>query len=557
MAEDYAGAVAEFEEILTDISANPLSTLTLLPHQAEFLLCPSNTLAAILSNQNGKSHGAATLVVWTARGDWPQWMLTGKDVPVRRTLSWLKDHSVFADRMTVLPDNETVICYEDWSDRFPRLNPPRRATSTRIIVPNYKVSAGLIDKLSPDKPDCLLPRGHFTARKNAGSVYGTWEVDCIHGDKSSIELISDEGGELVGEGWVGDLVVIDEPCSHARYAAHRRGLMAKEGRMIFTLTPLMPAAWIKEAVVDKAAVEQSIHVVQGVSIYANCRENGGFLRRDRIEEFLRDVPPSELPAREHGVFMHVAARIFQEFDSAVHVFQSVEDFGGPSWWQDAIVTVLHDPHPRRAPVLLFFAIGHDQRILIFDEYPRVRPDGQPYIYREVQVDPHGAEKLVKAEEAILTSWSVREYDEYVDPRGGAAKLNEESPCWIDMMADHGHVLTPAPVSHGRERSEVAEGVRLVREWLLWDQSQALGPTNRPRLGVLAHCHNTRWAFENWGYAEAEGTDTKFASEERWAEKGKDQIDCCRYYAFTDPVWQPRRFLSSISEPRDPHNLAGY
>lgn len=550
--ESLLPLVESLEGLRAELTADPTALYTPLPHQAAFHLSPCLIRALIAGNQSAKSHAAGMEIVWYARGNWPDWVKTAKRVPVRRARSNpTGDPSKRADRHRTLPPGDTVIVEEDWSDRFAGRTVPERATNCRIIVPSYKTSAGIVEKVMG-----LLPPGSFRAFKNSQKIWALWEVDSLYGGTSTIELISDQEEGLSGEGWVGDLYVMDEPSSHARYRAHERGLMRRDGRVIMALTPLEGSAWIKERIYDRGiAGDPDIHVTT-VDCWANCDENGGFVSRRRLLHFLDGTGMSEEErlTRETGAFLHLSGRALTEFDEEHHVFDEPTDWAPPPWWTTAHWIMLHDPHPRRAPVTILAAIGHDDRICIVDEYPRVWPDGTPYLHREVVSDPHTFERHVEAINAMLDHWRVPrlelavgpwpmyDVEEWCDPRGGAQSQPitgsvNDGRSWMSRMADYGHPCAQAPIGKRSPEGEIHDGLNAIRTWLAWDRRKPIGPGNQPRLGVLRRCHNTVWAFLNWSWAEKRPTkDGRVASEKRVQEIGKDHIDLVRYLTFVDPRW---------------------
>lgn len=544
------------EMIIGDLERDPTRAYTPLPHQAEFHLSPALARALIMGNQSAKSHSAAMEVVWTARGNWPEWVLSGRDVPIRRArTNQSGDPNRRANANRVLPARDHVIIYEDWSDRCARRRVPERPTKTRIMVPKFDTSSGIVDKIMD-----FLPPGTFKAYRNAARVYAYWEVECLYGGISVIELVSDQGTELSGEGWVGDLYVMDEPTSRARYIAHQRGLITRDGRTVMALTPLKGSAWIKDDIVDASLTDPEIACWSEIDSWVNCDENGGFISRKRLNHFFKRNVKSraERLAREHGKFLHLSGRAF-DFKKDVHVVRPnppttevmtspirevVGRFGNEQWWNDALHFEVYDPHPRRAPVILFGCIGFDNRILIYDEYPRVWPSGDPYLYREVDSDPHTAAKLAAAERIIRSRWAGEVAWRWVDPRGGAQEIDGNS--WITLLSNEGIPLTPAPVSRRKEGSEIEEGIHGLAEWLAWNESEPLQPGNQPTLGICEHCHNTIWAFDNWGYVTEEIGNDRMATETKLMETGKDHIDCARYVYFGSPAWFDWRLQALVA-----------
>lgn len=535
--------MVELERLVERIEDDPLLAYWPLPHQVRFHLSPAGVRANCSANQTGKTHSAGIEVRGYSRGDWPEWIRTGRDVPVRRPPR-LVPSVISIEDFTDAKLNMDGVAYTE------RRYLPRRPTKGRIIVKRFTgPHEAVITKLHS-----MFPAGTYKTRRNSQGVENRWWVKSIYGGWSEFDILSDDAQEDSYEGWVGDWCMVDETVRHSTYTATMRGLMSLGGCIFLTLTPLMGSWWMNDLIVKPAKAGEKNYWFNVVDILENSTERGGTLTPAKIAEFERTIPPPLRPARLHGQFVALTGIVFgDDFRRDIHVVERSKF--SQEWWSTANIWVVIDPHPRRAPFIIFVAVGSDERMCVFDEYPNRWPNGEIYWAHDGVGDPHSVEKTAKVIRDILAR-AGREPDEVIiDPRGGSHVYDGES--FRDKLAEAGIDAVPAPIAKRTEMTEIEDSLEKVRAWLLWDSSQPMTGDNCPRLYVLRSCHNTAWGLENWRYKEIESTEDNLPHELKFAEQGKDPCDCLRYLAFADPSWVPAVPVDDVDYGERERGVAGY
>jgi hypothetical protein len=164
--------------------------------------------------------------------------------------------------------------------RLPNGQPIPVPNVGRILAQNYRqaVQQTIWPKFEEWAPLHMIKK---VVRNAQGIV-----TEIIWNNDSIIHLMSDDQDDLAFEGPAGHWAWIDEPCGYRKYTGLKRGLVDNHGHLWFTMTPL-GAFWINEMIVDRANEPGSGVSLFKYSIWDNCVDNGGYLDRAAIEEFLR------------------------------------------------------------------------------------------------------------------------------------------------------------------------------------------------------------------------------------------------------------------------------
>ena len=185
----------------------------------------------------------------------------------------------------------------------------------------------------------------------------------IWANGSEIYLMANQQDDETFEGPDGHWVWADEPIDYRKYTGLKRGLVDHSGHMWMTMTPLNQP-WIHDMIVSRANEADGSVKLFKFSIWDNCRDNGGYLRREDIEEFLKDLREDELEARLHGNFLHLAGRVFKTWQPQEPYYVPAKNI--PVTWPRVCVI---DPHPRKPIAVLWAAINpYDQIIVYRDLY---------------------------------------------------------------------------------------------------------------------------------------------------------------------------------------------
>lgn len=253
---------------------------------------------------------------------------------------------------------------EDHPDRVVRLSngePVPVPNVGRVIAQNAQQA---IKQVIWPKFEEWAPRGWYSVKRDNRGIPTelTWK------NGSKVYLMSNEQDDMAFEGTNGHWFWADEPIDYRKYTGLRRGLVDFDGHCWMTMTPLTQP-WIHDVIVSRVGDPDGAVRMFKFSIWDNCKENGGHLSRVAIEEFLGDLREDELEARLHGNFLHLAGRVYKQWDPEPPYL--VQPFDIPTSWPRVCVV---DPHPRKPVAVLWAAISPDDQLVVYrDLYdPKLR-----------------------------------------------------------------------------------------------------------------------------------------------------------------------------------------
>lgn len=165
-----------------------------------------------------------------------------------------------------------------------------------------------------------------------------------------------------------DFLHVDEPCPEDMYIAHARGLMDRNGKDWFTLTP-KTESWIHDKFFPSQhamlkGFESGTKWAQRTSTDQNTT-----LSREATEDYFNDLSDEERQCRRDGLPLSLAGLVFKQFRYEQHVMQRVPfgwtDYNDPPL--DYTVGYAIDPHPMTPHHVLFFCISPYGQLFFFDE----------------------------------------------------------------------------------------------------------------------------------------------------------------------------------------------
>lgn len=225
----------------------------------------------------------------------------------------------------------------------------------RVIAQNFEQA--IVQTIYP-KFEEWAPAGQYKVKRDNRGI----PKQIIWNNGSIVHFMSNDQDDMAFEGTNGHWVWADEPIDYNKYVGLKRGLVDFSGHMWMTMTPLTQP-WIADVIATRANDPDGNVKLFKFSIWDNCVENGGHLRREDIEEFLGDLREEELEARLHGNFLHLAGRVYKQWEPEPPYW--VEPFDIPDTWPRVCVI---DPHPRKPVAVLWAACN---------------PDGQWFVYRDL------------------------------------------------------------------------------------------------------------------------------------------------------------------------------
>lgn len=190
-----------------------------------------------------------------------------------------------------------------------------------------------------------------------------------------------------------DYIHVDEPIPIDMWNANARGLMDRNGKASFNLTPLRepwigelfypeyndpkdrPKKWTKAMDLgDGKKIEKYTWVINA-TIYDNPYNS-----EEGIKAFLLTLDPEEREAREKGIPLAFAGMIYKEFNYHKHVLQEV-----PTGWKsfsepppECCIYTTTDTHPREDYHGLLAAVDQNDNVFIFKEL-RTKNDSATYV----------------------------------------------------------------------------------------------------------------------------------------------------------------------------------
>jgi len=253
----------------------------------------------------------------------------------------------------------------------PWLEPDHADYKVAVPVPNNGLILGETIVTSVDKklvPELLrwLPkRTMYETRKNPQGVVVKVRIPFgLNGEKcgSTIHLGSYDQPAETQEGIDWGWVHYDEPPPHENYIAVERGKIAGDARSWMTMTPLKEP-WILDQIIDQADMDDDISVTIG-EIWDNAEANGGVLKQEAIDEFIKKLDPDEYEARILGKWKHLAGLVYAKwFKDEIHI---INDFDMSKCFRNGWTPYESvDPHDNRSTCWLFGAVSPEGRLYCY------------------------------------------------------------------------------------------------------------------------------------------------------------------------------------------------
>jgi hypothetical protein len=322
---------------------------------------------------------------------------------------------------------------------------------------------------------------------------------------SFIKMGSNEQEVEKFEGATHHRVWIDEPIRENVWHAVRRGLIAKKGRALFTMTPLSQP-WIFEDLYQKSGTDPNIFFATA------SKGDNPYLDPAEVEKWEASLPEEEREARIYGRFKHLIGRVYKSYDPGIHRIEPEKYPIDKNW------PIIHsaDFHDRKPWFLLWAAITPRNDLVVIHEWPNEK-------FQDCQ-----------------TSLSLVEYVNLI------REIESQFPGGQSQVAyrvgDPNSGRTPSVVSGNRLYEDLAihdlfydvdindslqDGHAAVRQRLYYDRKKPVADNNKPSLYVYNHCRNIHEGFNCYVYDNWRGKVER-AAKEKPLEVGKDPMDALRY-----------------------------
>lgn len=214
----------------------------------------------------------------------------------------------------------------------------------------------------------MLPRGivRSTRRNHSGAIE---LVECTTGGTLRFSTVKSWMTNPQGEESADyDFIHIDEPCPEGQYKANARGLIDRNGKDWFTLTPLSEP-WIHDFFYPDRRIKdaQSIHGLRWAN--RTSTYDNPYLSKESIKDYEDTLTEDEKQCRMLGVPLELAGLVFKEFSWETHVLQQVPN-GWDGYNDPPISYTIYfaiDPHPQTPHHVLFLAVAPTGEYFLYDE----------------------------------------------------------------------------------------------------------------------------------------------------------------------------------------------
>lgn len=214
----------------------------------------------------------------------------------------------------------------------------------------------------------MLPRGFVRSKRRNHS--GAIElVECENGSTLRFDTVKSwMANPQSAESKDHDFIHIDEPCPQGQYQGAARGLIDRDGKDWFTLTP-RTEPWIHDMFFPSRQSKETYHAEGSrwairTSIYDNTT-----LTAAAIEDYESTLSEDEKQCRMLGIPLELSGLVFKEFDWDKHVLANV-----PLGWTgysnpppSYTVYLAIDPHPQTPHHVLFLAVAPTGELFLYDE----------------------------------------------------------------------------------------------------------------------------------------------------------------------------------------------
>ncbi len=327
----------------------------------------------------------------------------------------------------------------------------------------------------------MLPRGYVKSkRRNHSSAIEL--VECIDGSTLRFDTVKSFMVNPMGlESSDHDFAHYDEPCPEAMYKAISRGLIDRDGKDWFCLTPITEP-WIHyNFFPDRRAKDEILIDGPKWAQRSGIRDNP-YLSEASIADFEATLTDDEKSCRIHGIPLSLSGLVYKEFDWDRHVLSQV-----PVGWRGYNDPPLHytiyiaiDPHPQTPHCVLFLAVA---------------PTGEWFIYDEIYVHCTVEQLAEKIKLRLMTRNSNGHY---------VSRFNVRTICdpyafnSFPVMGSHGHHITMADefadagVFISKATKALEQGILAVKRVLLQTNQLFISPHLEETLHEFGHyCWDTK------------------------------------------------------------------
>ncbi len=304
----------------------------------------------------------------------------------------------------------------------------------------------------------------------------------------NIEFKAFNQGRELFQGRAIDSCYCDEQCHHdfqGIFQEIQARLMAKEGRLSWSMTPIIPQGILEERINDLPETDEVFHA----NLNSNRISQGGYIPDKRINEMIAEWPEEVQATRIEGKFASFYGAVYKTFNRSIHV---VKPFKIPEKWNKYRAFDFGFTNPF---VCLWLAVDDDKNWYVYREYYRAKTGIGEHIKNV---------KKYSANEQYICS--------YADPEN----------------AENRSEMKKEGIATKTARKDVAKGIEIVQSKLKVKEN------GKPSLFIFNSCRNT--CREMMSYKYPEGTKSKNPKDVPLG-KNDHTCDAIRYgiYSVERPV----------------------
>ena len=420
--------------------------------------------------------------------------------------------------------------YEPWwtARDFRAMTPP---ISMRFGIPEFrKHGRNMERRFRSIWPGWGNPSIWRTCRGNHGAIEYIRHVPT----GSEAEIISYEQEPSALEGWVGDLVVLDEPCPYMHFLELWRGLVARGGIMLLPMTPTREP-WMydefgvppEEGMMQQRLQEEGFEGNLVEVVTGTIHENWA-LTAEHIAHYLAGLNDTQRATRERGEYGFIEGLIYASYLNDDH-FIDIEN--PPDSWTRYMAI---DPHEGKPHACLWLAVSPWDEVICYREL-LVSNKGPHELARACwEAEYEGTERIVLrvVDASSNKETAILAYDGRMDLKNWfqafQAAFNEQYGGYEPLI----------------QQTNSAASIPRVQRWLSQTVRRPDG-TQVPRLRFSSHLkHLTRqlkkYQLEDWRHGPLAGT-----FKEKPLKVDDDLVDDLHYLIAREPsyvsggdVWAP-------------------
>lgn len=367
---------------------------------------------------------------------------------------------------------------------------PKHPVKGLVIVENWK-KVGEIFTGEDGKFTKLLPKSIIKKSRHGGPK---GEIDYILlANGSSATFVTVQGfknSPLSMESSDWDFIHVDEPCPEDMFKAAARGLVDRNGKYWFVLTPLTEM-WIN----DKFFPHPSLKKGRAENLWAieGTMWDNPYNTKEAIDAFLAELTDDERICRELGKPLALSGLVYKQYSYDRHVLRKVP-YGWKDWHLPPFsytISFSLDSHTMQTPnTCLFLAVA---------------PTGQVFLYDEIydHLDPEDMATEIKRRLAgHISHWRVADPFGWIpDPTTGNMYAEE--------LGKHGVFVTKASKNK-------ALGIQKVRQAFIRPDYFYVSP------------HLERFHYEINRYV--------YDRENKPIDKDDHTMECLYRLFINDPIW---------------------